>query len=160
MIVDLRTIPRDGVKRFEFSLDKDWWQPGTENDRILNLITPLVVKVEILRTGDKYVLSGDLNCVLQVMCDRCLEYYQHDVKADFKLFLVLNPDVEKAEVELLEDDMEVDFINGEEIELDQVIQEQLYLSLPIKSLCSEGCMGLCPKCGGNLNNGACQCKMG
>jgi uncharacterized protein len=158
MIIDLRAIPREGARRFEFSLDKDSWRPGGENDRVLDLKTPLMVKVEVFRTGDKYVLSGDLEGSIQVMCDRCLEHYQRDVKADFNLFLVLKPDMEKAEVELLEEDMEVDFINGEEIDLDEIIQEQLYLSLPIKSLCREECLGLCPTCGHNLNNGACHCK--
>jgi uncharacterized protein len=158
MIIDLRAIPREGARRFEFSLDKDWWRPSGQNDRVLALKTPLIVKVEIFRTGDKYVLSGDLEGSIQVMCDRCLEYYQREVRADFRLFLVLKPDVEKAEIELLEEDMEVDFIRGEEIDLDAIIQEQLYLSLPIKSLCREGCLGLCPKCGSNLNNGACHCE--
>jgi len=158
MIIDLRAIPREGSRCFEFSLDKDWWRLGGKNDRVLDLKTPLIVKVEIFRPGDKYVLSGDLEGSIQVMCDRCLEYYQRDVRADFKLFLVLKPDVEKAEIELLEEDMEVDFIRGEDIDLDKIIQEQLYLSLPIKSLCREGCLGLCPTCGSNLNNGACHCK--
>ena len=159
MIIDLKSIPREGTRSFEFILDKDWWRPSIENDQVLGLNTPLMVKVKIYRAGDKYVLDGYLEGSIHVMCDRCLESYQRDVKADFKLFLVLPPpDMEKAEIELLEEDMEVGFIRDEEIDLDEVIQEQLYISLPIKSLCRENCLGLCPTCGSNLNNGACHCK--
>jgi uncharacterized protein len=119
-----------------------------------------MINVKVFRTGDKYVLDGDLEGSVRIMCDRCLEYYQRDVKTDFKLFLVQSQDTGKAEIELLEEDMEVDFIRGEEIDVDEIIQEQLYLSIPIKSLCREECLGLCPMCGHNLNNGDCQCKRG
>jgi len=158
MNIDLRTIPREGTRAFQFNLDKDCWRPKGVNECILDLNTPFMVNVKIFRTGDKYVLDGDLEGSVRIMCDRCLEYYQRDVKTDFRLFLVQSQDTEKAEIELLEEDMEVDFIRGEEIDLDEIIQEQLYLSLPIKSLCMEECLGLCPMCGHNLNNGACQCK--
>jgi uncharacterized protein len=158
MIIDLRTIPREGARTFKFSMDRDCWRPKGVNERVMDLNSPLIVNARIFRTGDKYVLDGDLEGSIQVMCDRCLEYYQRDVRTDFRLFLVRSPDREKAEIELLEEDMEVDFIRDEEIDLDEIIQEQLYLSLPIKSLCMEECLGLCPICGHNLNNGACQCK--
>jgi uncharacterized protein len=158
MIIDLRTIPREGVRTLQFSMDKDSWRPKGVDEGILGLNTPFIVNIKIFRTGDKYVLDGDLEGSIQVMCDRCLEYYQHYVKTDFRLFLARSHDTEKAEIELLDEDMEVDFIRGEEIDLDEIIQEQLYLSLPIKSLCMEECLGLCPICGHNLNKGACQCK--
>jgi uncharacterized protein len=38
------------------------------------------------------------------------------------------------------------------------MQEQFYLSLPMKPLCAEDCKGLCPVCGTNLNRGTCQCQ--
>jgi uncharacterized protein len=63
----------------------------------------------------------------------------------------------KAEIELLEEDLETGFISGDEIELDDIFKEQLYLALPIKSLCREGCLGLCPICGTDLNIQRCQC---
>ena len=58
----------------------------------------------------------------------------------------------------MEEDMEVDFIRGEEIDLDEIIRENMYLSLPIKLLCREECLGLCSNCGRNLNNGDCHCR--
>jgi uncharacterized protein len=38
------------------------------------------------------------------------------------------------------------------------MQEQFYLSLPMKPLCSEDCKGLCPVCGTNLNRDTCNCR--
>ena len=159
MIIDLKAIPREGSRKFEFSLNKDWWQPGAESDQVLGFNAPLKVRVNIYRAVDKYVLEGSLDGSLEVMCDRCLEPYHREIKPEFRLFLSLPPlDKEKAEIELLEEDMEVGFINGEEIDLDDVIKEQLFLSLPIKSLCATECLGLCSICGSNLNDGDCGCE--
>jgi uncharacterized protein len=37
------------------------------------------------------------------------------------------------------------------------MREQFYLALPMKPLCQEGCRGLCPQCGTNLNQSECAC---
>jgi len=66
-------------------------------------------------------------------------------------------EIEKDEVELLEEDMEIGFITGDHLNLDEVVKEQIYLSLPIKKICREDCPGLCPDCGTNLNKGNCTC---
>jgi uncharacterized protein len=65
---------------------------------------------------------------------------------------------DEAELELLEEDMEVEFIHGETVDLDAIIREQVYLALPMKNVCREDCAGLCPVCGANLNEGPCSCK--
>jgi uncharacterized protein len=159
MIIDLKAIPREGSKEFEFSLNKDWWQSGAKNDQVLGINSPLKVRINIYRAGGKYVLEGSLDGSLKVMCDRCLEPYHRDLKTEFRLFLAPPPsDKDKAEIELLEEDMEVGFINDEEIDLGDLIKEQLFLSLPIKSLCTTECLGLCSICGSNLNDGDCGCE--
>ena len=158
MIIDLRTIPY-GTRRFEFCLEKDWWRSDEKNDQILGIDLPLEVRIKIYKAGDKYVLDGDLSGGLQVLCDRCLEHYHQDLKSEFRVFLALPlPDMDRAEIELTEEDMEVGFIRGEEINLDEIIREQVYLSLPMKLLCKEDCLGLCPVCGNNLNKKRCHCR--
>jgi len=44
-----------------------------------------------------------------------------------------------------------------ELLLGQYIVSELVLSLPIIYTCGEGCRGLCPQCGANLNEGPCTC---
>jgi uncharacterized protein len=41
-----------------------------------------------------------------------------------------------------------------------MIKEQVFLSLPMKSICKEECLGLCPICGDDLNQGPCRCRQG
>jgi uncharacterized protein len=139
-------------------LDEDWWPSDAQKDQILAIDAPVQVNLEIYKAGDKYVLDGELHGGLQVVCDRCLEAYHRELENDFRVYLALPlPQEGDTEMELAEKDLEVDFIRGEEIELDEIIREQIYLSLPMKSLCSGKCLGLCPTCGTNLNGGSCQC---
>jgi len=157
MILDLRTIP-EGSRRYQFVLDEGWWPSEAQKDQILGIDGPVQVNLEVYKAGDKYVLEGELRGRLQVACDRCLEAYHRELRTTFRAYLALPlPQQDDTEIELAEEDLEVDFIRGEEIELDEIIQEQIYLSLPMKSLCSENCLGLCPTCGSNLNAGKCHC---
>ena len=159
MLIDLKAIPREEARHYEFNLDRNWWRPDDQNDQILGLDRPLNVKVKVYRAGKRYVIEGSLSGILTVACDRCLNSFKRDLKFDFSVLLAAPPpDLEKVEIELLEDDMNIDFIRDEEIDMDAIIKEQLYLSLPIKSLCREDCAGLCPDCGNNLNNGDCRCN--
>ncbi len=159
MIIDLRTIPQDVPKYFEFRLEKGWWNSEAEDDPIRGIGDPITARVDIYKAGDKYILEGEMNGSVKIACDRCLSVYDFGIKTGFKLFFTQNSRYgNKAEIELLEEDMETGFIEGDEIELDDILKEQLYLSLPIKSLCKEECLGLCPVCGTDLNIQRCNCR--
>ncbi len=97
-----------------------------------------------------------------VRCDRCLESFHHDLDSGFHLFLQESASGPKGEteVELLDEDMEVEFISGDQLNLDEIVREQVFLSVPMKSVCRETCKGLCPECGANLNHEKCKCLKG
>ena len=61
------------------------------------------------------------------------------------------------EAELDEDESEVGFYEGDGVELNDVLREYVLLALPMQRLCSEACKGICPDCGQNRNQNACQC---
>ncbi len=159
MIIDLSTI-ESGPRIFDFTLNPDWWH-GDENDRILGLDGPLECRVEISRSGIKYVLDGSISGYALVSCDRCLESYRCQLDFEFRLFLSATiPDPDQSETELTEDDMLIQFVDGNKIDLDDIVREQIYISLPMKSLCREDCAGLCPVCGTDLNKNMCECQRG
>lgn len=159
MIIDLKMIPQGSVKNFDIRCERNWWIPDKNNNLISGIETPLNVRIDIYRSGSRYVLEGHLEGVLQVNCDRCLTPYAKELRFDFNVYLTPpSKDVDKAEIELLEEDMEVVFIHDEEIDLDEIIREQIYLALPIKNICDNNCLGLCLKCGCNLNREQCGCE--
>ena len=44
--------------------------------------------------------------------------------------------------------------------LEDVLREQVLLSLPVRTLCKPDCKGLCPRCGANRNLQPCSCDEG
>lgn len=157
MIIDLKTVLH-GPRQFDFALDPDWWKNTEEDDQILGLAGPLTVSIKISQAGSKYLIEGRMAGCLRIRCDRCLEPFEDDMESEFQLFLARARSHDgQSEIELLEDDMSVNLIMGEEISLDDIVREQIYLSLPMKCLCRQDCSGLCPFCGAKLNIEACNC---
>jgi len=69
-------------------------------------------------------------------------------------------DASREEVEELDEEEEAlrfECPDGK-ADLVQLVSEQIYLALPLKPLCREGCKGLCPHCGVNRNEESCDCK--
>jgi uncharacterized protein len=158
MIIDLKTVLH-GPRQFDLTLDPDWWKNTEEDDQIRGLCGPLTVSIKISQAGGKYLLEGRMAGSVRIRCDRCLELFEDAIESQFQLFLALARSHDgQSEVELLEDDMSVNLITGEEISLDDIVREQIYLSLPMKCLCSQDCSGLCPFCGANLNIETCNCR--
>ncbi len=159
MIIDLRTIS-EGQSRFDLVREPDWWQGDEYNDQILGLNGKLKSHLKIHRAGNKHILDGRISGSIRMRCDRCLKSYHRDLEYMFRLFLAPLPeDPDKNEIELSEDDMTIDFITGYEVDLDAIIREQVYLSIPMQSLCREDCAGLCHICGANLNSTQCECLL-
>jgi DUF177 domain-containing protein len=64
----------------------------------------------------------------------------------------------QEEIEFPEDESEVGFYSGEGVDLADVVAEQVILAVPMKIICRDECLGLCPVCGGNRNLRACGCS--
>jgi uncharacterized protein len=60
-----------------------------------------------------------------------------------------------AEPEETNDD--IYFYQGDHLELAPMLREQVILAAPMHPLCKEDCLGLCARCGKDLNEGPCRC---
>jgi uncharacterized protein len=157
MIIDLQAITEE--TEFGEVLEEGWWQPGPEDDQILGLDAPLRVTIKVSKAVDKFLVEGTLRGSMRIRCDRCLEPFHREIHSQFHVYLVVQKErADQEEIELLDEDMEVDFIQGDAIDLSDIVREQIYLTLPIRSICSESCRGLCSMCGANLNEGPCLCR--
>ncbi|MFH1178091.1 MAG: DUF177 domain-containing protein [Acidobacteriota bacterium] len=105
-----------------------------------------------------YVLSGEVHGAARLRCGRCLQEYGFTFSESFSVDLLpLAAAPEGDETELGRDELEVCFYDVPEVDLAELAEEQLQLALPLKPLCAEGCQGLCPHCGADLNSGRCEC---
>jgi uncharacterized protein len=156
VIINLQTITEE--THLDETLPQEWWQAGDPSHQVLGLSGPLEVHLKVSKAADKFLVEGTLSGRVRVRCDRCLEAFDSELRSTLNVYLVRKPTTAGEEdVELLDEEMEVDFIRGETIDLTEIIREQIYLYVPMKCVCKSSCRGLCPKCGTNLNVAACLC---
>ena len=157
MLIDLQAISEE--TRFDDVLEEGWWQPAPGDDQILGLDGPIDVRVKVSRAVDKFLVQGTIRGGIRIRCDCCLETFHWKVESQFHVYLVVPKEgSEQEEIELLDEDMQVDFVKGDAVDLADMVREQIYLSLPMRSVCKESCRGLCPVCGANLNETSCLCR--
>ena len=111
-------------------------------DRDIKIKDSVQLDLEIYNTRDSFVVKGTLEAELILSCSRCLQKYSSEIKLD------ISEDVLKSEME-----------DEEELYLDDIVKDNIILSLPMKPLCSEDCKGICPNCGQDLNEGECDCEV-
>ena len=94
-------------------------------------------------------LTGTLTAEMICVCDRCGEEFESLKEMDLDATVVEeNP----------EDDPSFFVLEGNEIDLDEILSTLFILDMETKFLCREDCKGLCPTCGKNLNLGPCGCR--
>jgi uncharacterized protein len=119
---------------------------------------PVTLDFDIHKDKDRFRLEGTVRTVLELPCSRCLEAFQLPIDAAFDLrYLPASAMATEEERGIEEEDLETSYYRDEQIDLNELMREQFYLALPMKPLCQDGCRGLCPQCGTNLNLGTCGC---
>ena len=80
------------------------------------------------------------------------------VTGDFDLiFRPAGVDADTGEHAITPDETEIGYYEESGLLLEDVVREQVLLSLPSRTLCKADCQGLCPRCGQNLNLAHCSC---
>jgi len=106
-------------------------------------------------------LRGRLVTRLGLECGRCLEGFTLGVDQELDLFYLPHRedqgDEEEDEVELSDREMVVAYYRNDRLDLGEIVREQVFLALPLKRVCREECLGLCPACGTNRNASRCTC---
>ena len=91
-------------------------------------------------------------------CARCLDPVAQRLEEDFDLlFRPAGVDTDGSEHAISTSDTEIGYYEGGRLAVEDVLREQVLLSLPAKALCQQECKGLCPRCGRNRNNEICDC---
>jgi len=96
------------------------------------------------------MLEGEVAADISCICDRCASAF--DSTKLTKLSAVIAEETEDNA-----DDPELFFLEGDEIDLDEIVSTCFILDMDTKFLCSDDCKGLCTRCGKNLNLGPCGC---
>jgi uncharacterized protein len=80
------------------------------------------------------------------------------VDSRFQLEYVTPQDYQAQQaIELTGDDLDLSTFDGEGIDVDELVTEELLLAVPDQILCSENCKGICATCGVDRNLTECGC---
>ena len=97
----------------------------------------------ITRTAQGLLVQVKMHATLPTECVRCLTGFTQKLDVDFsELYAFTHNSVTESELILPED---------AHIDLTPLVREYMLLEIPISPLCRIDCKGLCPTCGGNLN---------
>ena len=119
---------------------------GAEPASIMELDEPDVhfrheVEYDVLAQvqGNAFLVTGKLRTPATLRCSRCLRIFDQVLQVQQFVFH--------------------QELHGEDfVDVTANIREDIMLELPQRALCDRDCKGLCPRCGQNLNEGACQCE--
>jgi uncharacterized protein len=106
-------------------------------------------------------LRGRFAGSFRVPCARCVEPVEIPLAAEFDLiFRPAAADREATERSITAQETEIGYYLKDSLLLEDVLREQVLLSLPVRTLCKPDCKGLCQRCGANRNSQACSCEDG
>ncbi|HMB31895.1 MAG TPA: DUF177 domain-containing protein [Desulfohalobiaceae bacterium] len=155
--LELTNIPSEGVY-YTINDQRIWQQPINDFELPYKIIGSVLADVHIQPQSEGYLIQGSINGEIVLPCSRCAEPTNLELNDNFKIFesviSPLNEDniSESAEVTYLRK------LSGIfELDIAGILWEQFILTIPMKPICSEECLGLCPHCGHNLNYETCQC---
>ncbi len=116
-----------------------------------------VVKADVVlvKSFEQFSLKISASCSRNNECDRCLKEFSSPVTSEFRSVYVWEQndtqENKQHEFHVLPPGTNI-------IGIAEDVREFLLLAVPQKILCSEECKGLCPKCGANWNEKACDCN--
>lgn len=157
--INIARIREEGLD-LVLELGADWFHLWQEEVPGLEFTGPGAISgtVHLEKHGREILLRGHLEGTLPLSCSRCLAAYDAPVAADFDLLLEPGPEPAVSEEELTAEELDLDFYQGDVVDLEKYLREQILLMLPLKPLCAETCQGLCPRCGADLNHEPCHCQ--
>lgn len=142
----------------------------TEDDAVVR--GPLAVSLDLTNVEGLVAVTGVLEGTIVRECVRCLKEYEDPLAFSVRAAFVPEPksaprhpkrvDPRKARAEVVEVEQEEEpddqyQYQGNHLELAPILREHVILAAPMQPLCSDDCLGLCARCGKNLNEGPCQC---
>ena len=102
---------------------------------------------------NRAAINGQVEFVFLHDCDRCLKPVEEKMTLDF----FREVSVSDTEENMSEEDDDQDFMEGYQLNVNDLLNNEIMINWPMKVLCKPDCKGICPKCGKDLNTGDCEC---
>ena len=134
------------TKPLDFSLDMSF----VDYNGGFPFKSPVCIRGEVKNSTGVVSISATAEFTLDLSCDRCAADFSRKFSVPCEHVLVTEVNDESNDELIVIDSLHYD--------LEPLITEDIILSLPSKVLCRKDCLGICCRCGKNLNDGPCDCE--
>lgn len=148
MLFDVKPILHTPGKQLEFQFELDL--SDAEFSGRYPVSRPVAVSGTVRNTAGILELELSARTTLDAVCDRCGKAFLQEKEVPYSCML--------AEELQNEDNDEIVLLEDGCVDVGDLARTAFILGMDTKTLCSEDCKGLCPRCGADLNLGPCSCK--
>jgi uncharacterized protein len=132
-------VNRPGERRAESAAATVDW--GIELSRLIPE-EGLAASVSIEGVSGGVYVAGSVTATAEHTCHRCTAVWTEEIEVPVAEMLETDPSGEYP-------------LDGEVADLEPVLRDAVLLALPLVPTCRPDCLGLCARCGADLNTGAC-----
>ena len=152
MILDMLPILSGALQQIDFDFS---FRPSEDSLLVtvysdVDFTEPITVTGYVKNMAGYMVLSANVKVSYSTVCARCIEPVSNTLEISFEKDIASSGDVS-------EDNDDYVIIEDKKFDMLPVVEEEIMLEMPSRTLCKEDCLGLCQKCGKNLNEGDCDC---
>jgi uncharacterized protein len=116
---------------------------------------PISAQFALEKVGQQIICRAVVQTSLMLKCSRCLEPVEVELSERMTLLVIF---YDAGQPAAGEEEVKVVPADAEKVDVTEEIRQTVLLAIPFKPLCGEGCLGLCPQCGTNLNEKRCRCQ--
>ena len=116
--------------------------------------------VRVIRTHEGFLICAELETQVSLTCSRCLSPFElhSELTMEEESFPSINPTTGRMQDLPGETDGAILLDDQQVLDMGEVLRQYVITEVPIKPLCCEKCLGLCPECGSNQNKKKCKCN--
>ena len=143
MFIHVSNLKSDQEQEFKGDLQQEWLKDAFST--LDQEVKEYNFDLTVVKKGEFIELEGNYSGKAMPECVRCLEKFEIPFKNHFRLFLYKDNGAyvgDGGENELKQDDMEFSLLQGDKIDIGEVLREQLILALPDYPLCNTTCPGI------------------
>lgn len=141
LFVDEFSGERNRIRHIDFEMSAEEQNTLVEDENF-TFCAPLKASVDVERVGTSFRLHVRFESEASFRCGRCNEMKKITVAGEDDWVYMLRSEFDTKysdeEVELVEEDLDVSFYEGEVLDLDPIIREAIILELPYYARCEEG----------------------
>ena len=139
----------EGVHQFHFDVQAPEIGLGEEFSQVH-------AEVVLDKTPNQLALRVAVHTAAHFSCDRCTAPFASPLDAMYRMHYLWNDEdasqYDVAEVQTIPQ-------GSSFIDITEDVRQTVLVAVPLKLLCREDCLGLCPHCGKDLNEGPCECRV-